>query len=236
MDFKLSIPSAIEFFSSLVHGADDFPLLEAAICIAQDEYPTLDTEQTLSAVDVMRVKLKARVPAHCDPLGKLRHLNYYFFDELGFAGNVNHYDDPSNSFVHRVIETRRGIPITLAVLWLELAKDIGLSASGINFPGHFLVKIDLPKPHEGQVIIDPFTGNSLSKEDISERLLPWLAQTDQVPPSAQVSDDVLGHFLEPSNSREIVIRMLNNLYEIYRRQYDSKRMQDVQARLSVLAV
>ena len=75
MDFNLSAPSAIDFFTSLVREGDDFPLLEAAISIAQDDYPNLDIEQTLSQIDHMRLKLKARIPKHCDHLGKLRILN-----------------------------------------------------------------------------------------------------------------------------------------------------------------
>ena len=235
MDFNLSVPSAVDFFASLVREGDDFPLLEAAISIAQDEYPLLDIEHTLSQVDHMRLKLKARIPKHCDHLGKLRILNMYFYDELGFAGNVNNYDDPQNSFIHCVISTRRGIPITLAVLWLELAKELGLKASGVSFPGHFLMKIDLPDPHEGQVVMDPFTGVSLSRDEIGERLVPWLTQSDQATIPGGVTDDTLAHFLESANSREIVARMLNNLFEIYRRQYDEKRMQNVQTRLDILS-
>jgi regulator of sirC expression with transglutaminase-like and TPR domain len=234
MDFNLSAPSAIDFFTSLVREGDDFPLLEAAISIAQDDYPNLDIEQTLSQIDHMRLKLKARIPKHCDHLGKLRILNIYFYDELGFAGNVNNYDDPQNSFIHCVLESRRGIPITLAVLWLELAGEVGLSASGVSFPGHFLMKIDLPDPHEGQVVMDPFTGVSLSRDEICERLIPWLTQSDQATIPGGVTDETLAHFLESANSREIVSRMLHNLFEIYRRQYDSKRMNSVQERLDIL--
>ncbi len=234
MDLNLSVPSAINFFTSLVREGEDFALLEAAISIAQDEFPQLDIEQTLSQVDHMRLKLQSRIPKHCDHLGKLRILNMYFYDELGFAGNVNNYDDPQNSFIHSVIATRRGIPITLAVLWLELAKEIGLRASGVNFPGHFLMKIDLPEPHEGQVVMDPFTGTSLSRDEIGERLVPWLTQSDQTFIPGGIADETLAHFLESANSKEIVTRMLNNLFEIYRRQYDSKRMQLVQSRLDVI--
>jgi regulator of sirC expression with transglutaminase-like and TPR domain len=182
----------------------------------------------------MRLKLKSRLQKQNDHLSKLRVLNMYFYDELGFAGNVNNYDDPQNSFIHRVIETRRGIPITLAVLWLELAKGIGLRASGISFPGHFLMKIELPDPHEGQVVMDPFTGASLSRDEIAERLIPWLTQSEQISIPGGVADETLAHFLESANSKEIVTRMLNNLYEIYRRQYDTKRIQGIQARLKIL--
>jgi len=123
----------------------------------------------------------------------------------------------------------------LAVLWLELAMEVGLKASGVNFPGHFLMKIDLPDPHEGQVVMDPFTGVSLSRDEIAERLIPWLSQSDEIRVPGGISDDTLTHFLESANSKEIVTRMLNNLKEIYRRRYDSKRIQAVEDRLKILS-
>ncbi len=234
MDFKLSVPSATEFFASLVRERDNFPILEAAISIAQDEYPSLDIEETIDQIENLRMKLKARIPKNCDQLSKLRILNIFFYDELGFAGNVNNYDDPQNSFIHCVLSSRRGIPITLAILWLELASEVGLNASGISFPGHFLMKIDLPDPNEGQVVMDPFSGVSLSRDEIAERLVPWLTQSDQIQIPGGVSDETLTHFLEPANSKEIVTRMLKNLLELYRRQYDTKRMQAVEHRLKIL--
>ena len=93
-----------------------------------------------------------------------------YFQDLAFAGNVNNYYDPDNSFIHILLHTRRGIPITLAVLWMELAQGLGLSVRGVGFPGHFLVKVNLPM---GQVVIDPIDGKSLSREELSERLEPY---------------------------------------------------------------
>ena len=76
---------------------------------------------------------------------RLRWLNRFFFQELGFAGNVNDYYDPDNSYLHRVLATRRGIPITLAVVYIELATQVGLTARGVSFPGHFLIKLKMPQ-------------------------------------------------------------------------------------------
>ena len=101
---------------------------------------------------------------------RLRLLNRFFFQELGFAGNVNDYYDAKNSYLHFVLQTRRGIPITLAVLYIELASQIGLHARGVSFPGHFLVKLRMP---QGEVVIDPFTGQSLSREELDELLVPY---------------------------------------------------------------
>ena len=100
---------------------------------------------------------------------RLRLLNRFFFQELGFAGNVNDYYDPRNSYVHAVLETRRGIPITLALLYVELATQIGLDAQGVSFPGHFLVTLRMP---QGDVVIDPFTGQSMSRDALDALLVP----------------------------------------------------------------
>jgi regulator of sirC expression with transglutaminase-like and TPR domain len=234
MDLKLTVPSSLEFFASLVAGDDDFPLLEAATAIAQDDFPSLSIEQTIDQVDQLKLKLRSRSSRHSDIIARLRTLNTFFYDQMGFAGNVNNYDDPHNSFIHFVLSTRKGIPITLAVLWLELAREIGLNASGVSFPGHFLMKVELSSPQDGQVVIDPFTGASLSKEDIAERLLPWLMPTQESYSAHSVSDETLAQYLEPANSRQMLNRMLRNLAEIYRRQNDVKRLDNVMRRMDIL--
>jgi regulator of sirC expression with transglutaminase-like and TPR domain len=193
----------------------------------------LDIQQVLDEVDVMSAKLKRRLMANAEPLDKLRELNHFFYEELRFAGNVNHYDDPHNSFIHMVLTKRLGIPISLAVLWLELGQSMGLRVHGVSFPGHFLVKLDLTYPQEGHVVLDPFSGESLSRDDLAERLIPWLHGAKPGRPQA-ISDDALAYHLEPASPRDIIARMLRNLQEIYRRQGDGERLQKVQARLAVL--
>ena len=232
MDYKLK-PSALDYFTTLVQSDDEFPLLETAISLAQDEFPALDIQQVLDEVDVMSAKLKRRILPKASPLDSLRELNHFFYDELRFAGNVNHYDDPNNSYLNMVLEKRLGIPITLAVLWLELGQSMGLRVHGVSFPGHFLVKLDLTYPQEGHVVLDPFSGESLSRDDLAERLIPWLHGAKPGRPQA-ISDDALSYHLEPASPRDIIARMLRNLQEIYRRQGDGERLQKVQARLAVL--
>lgn len=233
MDFKLEIPTTLEYFASLVQSDAHFPLLEAVVSLAQDEYPELDIQEVLDHVDQLSGRLKRRLPADAGALQKLRLLNQFFFDEHGFGGNLNNFYDPDNSYVHVVLRTRRGIPISLAVLWLELAQGIGLSAQGVGFPGHFLVKVRLPLPNEGQVVIDPFTGESLSKEDLSERLVPLHAESGLLR-EGHVSDELLKHYLRAATPREIVARMLRNLEEVYTSQQDPERLMLVRQRLMVL--
>jgi len=227
MTLSYSVPSSLEYFASLVQSDDHFPLLEAAASLAQDEYPELDMQQLLGDIDQMLARLKRRLPADAPSLQRLRTLNQFFFVDLGFAGNVNNYYDPENSYLNAVLRTRRGIPISLAVVWMELAQGLGLHARGIGFPGHFMVKVLLPK---GQVVLDPITGQSLSREELAERLEPYKRQSGLV----DDYDVPLGLYLQAATPRDIIARMLRNLKEVHRSQQDWQRLVAVQDRLIVL--
>jgi len=227
MTFSFQVPTALEYFESLVRSDDQFPLLEAAASLAQDEYPDLDVQQVLGDVDQLLARLRRRLPADAAPLARLRALNQFFFSDLNFGGNVNDYYDPDNSYLNAVLRTRRGIPISLAVLWMELAQGLGLQARGIGFPGHFMLKVTLPK---GQVVIDPFTGKSLSREELGERLEPYKRSNGLVGDF----DVPLGLYLQPASSREIIARMLRNLKEVHHAQEDWQRVISVEDRLIAL--
>jgi regulator of sirC expression with transglutaminase-like and TPR domain len=227
MNLSFEIPTPLAYFASLVQSDTDFPLLEAAISLAQDEYPELDVQHVLGEVDQLLARLKRRLPADASPMHKLRLLNQFFFIDLGFGGNINNYYDPDNSYISVILGTRRAIPISLAVLWIELAQGLGLAAQGVGFPGHFMVKVALPK---GQVVIDPVDGKSLSREQLSERLEPYQKRSGLV-------DDYevpLGLYLQASAPRDIIARMLRNLKEIHRAQQDWPRLLAVLDRLVVL--
>lgn len=225
MTLRYAVPTPLEYFSSLVQSDDGFPLLEAAASLAQDEYPGLDVQQVLDEVDQLLARLRRRLAPDAPPLQRLRVLNQFFYTDLGFGGNVNHYYDPENSYLSTVLHTRRGIPITLAVLWLELAQGAGLQVHGVAFPGHFLVKVLLPA---GQALLDPFTGHSLSREELDERLEPFQRA---VLPQEGVP---LGLYLQAAAPREIIARMLRNLKEVHQAQQDWQRLLAVQERLVLL--
>jgi len=227
MKLSLNVPTALEYFATLVQSDAEFPLLEAAISLAQDEYPNLDVGQVLAEVDELLARLKRRIAPDAGALQKLRAVNQFFFRDLSFAGNVNHFHDPDNSYVHVVLRTRRAIPISLAVVWLELAQGVGLAARGVGFPGHFMVKVNLP---EGQVVIDPLDGQSLSREDLAERLTPYRHSNHL----ADELDIPLGLYLQMAQPREIIARMLRNLKDIHTGQDDWLRLIAVQNRLIVL--
>ena len=219
-------PTPLEYFATLVADDASLPLLEAAVALAQDDDPGLDVQGVLAQIDALCERLRRRVPQDVAPLHKLRLLNRYFFQELGFAGNVNHYHDRANSMLPTVLQSRRGIPVSLAVLYIEFAAAVGIKAQGVSFPGHFLVKLQMPR---GEVVIDPFTGHSLSREDLEERLQPY--RRKQRLSEAEVP---LGLFLQACPAREVIARMLRNLKEIHRAACDWPRLAAVQQRLVLL--
>jgi regulator of sirC expression with transglutaminase-like and TPR domain len=231
MQLGFDVPTPLAYFALLVSSDQHFPLLEAAVAIAQDEYPELDVQQVLGEMDQLLARLKRRLPADSTPLAKLRILNQFFYHDLGFSGNINNYYDPDNSYLHAVLHTRRGIPISLAVLWLELAQGLNLNARGVAFPGHFMVKVNLPK---GQVVIDPFTGQSLSREDLHERLMPFKHLTELPESDKDEADIPLGLYLQSAKPRDIITRMLQNLKEVHKTAEDWQRMIPVQDRLIAL--
>ena len=184
-------------------------------------------QTVLSQVDQLQARVRRRVAADTGPVQKLRILNQFFFQDLGFGVNANNYFDPDNSFIHILLHTRRGIPITLAVLWMELAQGLGLSVRGVGFPGHFLVKVNLPM---GQVVIDPLDGKSLSREALAERLEPYRQRSGLI----DELETPLGLYLQTAPSREIIARVLRNLKEIHKSNSDWPRLLAVQERLIVL--
>ena len=227
MNLSFDRPTALEYFASLVESDGEFAMFEAAVSLAQDEYPELDVQTVLGEVDQLLARVRRRLAADTGPVQKLRVLNQFFFQDLGFGGNINDFYDPDNSFVHMLLQSRRGIPITLAVLWMELAQGLGLAVRGVGFPAHFLVKVNLPM---GQVVIDPLTGKSMSREELAERLEPYRKRSGLV----DELETPLGLYLQTAPAREIIARMLRNLKEIHKSQNDWQRLLAVQERLVIL--
>ncbi len=215
----------LDFFSTLVAEDDSLPLTEAALSLAQDAYPDLDMQAVLAELDALAVRFRRRVRADLDERRKVDALNDFFFRELGFACNHNDYYDPDNSYLNAVLKRRRGIPISLAVLYLELAGQLGLRVRGVSFPGHFLLRATL---EDGDAVIDPTTGRSLSESDLVEMLEPYVAH-----PEATMAS-TLRALLQPATSREVLARMLNNLKAIYLQTERWQRLLAVQQRLVVL--
>lgn len=225
-------PTPLDYFASLVRSDEDLPLLEAAASIAQDEEPALDVEQVLADVERLLRRVRSRLAPDADDLTRLAVLTQVFYKDLGFGLNANDYYAAENSYLQEVLRTRRGIPISLAVIWLELAQGLDLQAQGISFPGHFLVKIALDA---GLVVMDPVNGQSLGLDTLAERLAPYRDQADRhAAADLDEGETPLGLYLQACPPRDLLARMLRNLKEIFRSQEDWPRMLAVMERLVIL--
>jgi regulator of sirC expression with transglutaminase-like and TPR domain len=136
------------------------------------------------------------------------------FGFLGFRGNENDYHDPRNSLIPDVIERRLGIPITLALVYCEIARRAGVVARGVGFPGHFLVRVDAAGSDDAPVAVDPFFGGRRLDTEALQRLL------ERTAPSKSLSS---AEHLAPVGARTMLVRMLINLKWVYATRGDFAR-------------
>jgi regulator of sirC expression with transglutaminase-like and TPR domain len=180
-------------------------LAGAALAIARVEYPSLDAAPYLQRLERMGEAAEGRLQRQTSAglPGQIATLNAYLFEELGFSGNTDRYDDPRNSFLNEVLDRRLGIPISLAVVYLEIGRRGGLRLEGVNFPGHFLVRA--PDAAE-DLIVDPFhAGALLSEVDCRHLLREYVGDETAF-------DRAL---LATATRQHIVVRMLVNLKRLY---------------------
>jgi regulator of sirC expression with transglutaminase-like and TPR domain len=196
-----------ERFMQIVAGPDEeINLAEAALLIASEEYSNLDIPAYLALLDEMAGTLKHRLRPDISPADTIVALNRYLFDELGFTGNAADYYDPRNSFLNEVLDRKRGIPITLAIVYIEIGRRVGLPLQGISFPAHFLVKCKLRR---GTVVLDPYAkGTSLSFDDIKQRV-------KSLRHGAEPPRSVVASMLAAASNKDILVRLLRNLKGIY---------------------
>ena len=183
-------------------------LATAALAIARVEYPALETAPYLDMLDMLGEQAARRVGRPAPPAAQdaIRAFNEFFYDELGFSGNRDRYDDPRNSFLNEVLTRRTGIPISLAVAYLEVSRRAGLRIAGVNFPGHFLMRAREASSSDDILIVDPFhAGAVLSELDCRELLRQHVGDETAF-------DRAL---LEPATRTHIVVRMLVNLKRLY---------------------
>ena len=180
---------------------EDLAMDRAALYLAGEEYPDLDVDAHLGSLDSFAEEVNAALSGQPDPAEQGLELGRYLFQVRGFRGNSDDYYSPDNSFLNRVLETKAGIPITLSLLFLEVARRIGLRCRGVGLPGHFLVGL------EGQdLYLDPFNSGQLLTgqgcrdlvHDLFGDRMAW-------------NDD----FLTPCTKYDFLFRMLNNLRVIY---------------------
>jgi regulator of sirC expression with transglutaminase-like and TPR domain len=200
-----------------------------ALLIARVEFPHIDAGRYLDRLDALGREARSRVeaatrvdlpPAHVDPehYARIMALNDYLFGELHYLGNDAHYEDPRNSCLNEVLDRRTGIPITLALLYIEVARRAGVHVEGVNFPGHFLLRCPARRgaAYAEDLIIDAYHGGALlSRDDLLRRY----ARSDE--------DDDAPRLLAPATKPQILARMLLNLKRIYMKMHSFPQARDI---------
>ena len=213
-------PGLIRFTE--VVAREDFPLDYAALLIGAWDFPERDVDIYREQLDSIASFAAPEVTRAVGGIGRARAISDCLFERLGFCGNTDDYYDPRNSFLADVLDRRTGIPISLSVLYLEVARRVGVLAQGVNFPGHFLVRVAI---EDAWLFLDPFaSGRTLTPADL-EALLKKTTTPDAVLEPAVIA---------AASKRQILSRMLVNLAGIYGRHGDLVRSLDVLERLAVL--
>jgi regulator of sirC expression with transglutaminase-like and TPR domain len=219
----LRVDPELALFSHMVARSEqDIDLGQAALLIARTEYADLDISRYLAVFDSLGEDAKVELEKRGgDPVDRFIR---WMFDDVGFQGNAVDYYDPRNNYLNDVIERRKGIPISLAVVILEVGRRAGIALAGVSFPGHFLLRTP-PSSAEGRpVVIDPFDGQRLGRGEL--RALHARAVGEERDPEPAL--------LAPATKRQILVRMLNNLRGIYGTRGDKVRLRGVLERMSVL--
>lgn len=191
-------------------------LASAALLFARDAYPHLEMPAYLARLEGMAERVDRL--AGRTPLERLSAIRRVVCEESEFRGNAGDYFDPKNSYLNEVMDRRRGIPISLSAIWLDIAHNLRFPMVGVNFPGHFLIRYEA---RTGPIYLDAFAGGEvLSPDDLRERLCGSIRPPAGVPPE----------FLATAGTKAILMRMLNNLLGIYLQQRDWPCVEPILAR------
>jgi regulator of sirC expression with transglutaminase-like and TPR domain len=223
-------------FAELLEREDgSIELARACLQIAEDAYPGLDVDGYVGEIERFAKRLRTRLAPGTSTEDRIIALNEFLFGDLGFSGNADNYYDPRNSYLNEVIDRRKGIPITLAVLYLEIGRRIELPLQGVSFPGHFLVRLPM---RGGTLVLDPFSGGvPQSEAELRERLKRVIPREAMRGNAGGVSaaDLPLDPFLEPASNRQILARLLRNLKGVYREKDKPEHLLAVLNRMIVVA-
>ena len=216
-----------ERFARIVNDPEEqLDLAEAALLIAKEERPDLDIEAYLRRLDELAAAVRGRLSDSPTVDDIILNLNIQLYREEGLRGDTSTYYDPANSFLNEVLDRKTGIPITISVIYIEVARRLGLPLVGVGFPGHFLVKYVGP---DGEKVLDPFLGGiELDQQQLTAKLQtmygeynPYIAMIPQL--------------LSAASKKEILIRMLRNLKGVYLQKNDFQRGLSVIDRILLIA-
>jgi regulator of sirC expression with transglutaminase-like and TPR domain len=205
------LPSPTSLATDLQAHADTpgTDLAPGALRIATIEYPRLDSSHYVERLDELgagALERVARVAGADGPVhARIEAISGFLYGERGFRGNRNRYSDVRNSCLNQVLELRTGIPITLAVVYMEVARRAGVRTEGINFPGHFLIRAYQDADAELGLVVDPYhDGTILTEQDCRDLLARHGEEMAFTP-----------ELLSPATKRQVLVRMLVNLKRLY---------------------
>ena len=199
----------------------EIDLAEAALVIAAEDQPGLDPDLWLARLNELAARLRPRLEGVRDELDRLGILSGFLASEVGLQGNQGDYYDPRNSYLNEVLDRGLGIPITLALVFMEVGRRVGIPLDGVGFPGHFLLRHSL----HPQIVLDPFHGGRVLTQDDCREILERLSG------GSMPFDPRL---LRPAGPRQILARMLNNLRGIHLHRDDLERTLAALDRLLIL--
>ena len=209
---KLAFAPKAEFAAILTSDDSAIDLIRAALCIAGEHQPAFDPENSYRLLSKLAERAHRQIDTEQDLTEIATKLCQLLYRQVGFSGDSKDYYNPDNSYLNRVLETRRGIPISLALVYISVGEALGLCIEGVGFPGHFLLKLSAgktaaqaPGQQADSVIIDPFAGQVLSTADCKDLLAVSSGNTLPFKPE----------FLNSIGKRDVLRRMLGNLKTIY---------------------
>jgi regulator of sirC expression with transglutaminase-like and TPR domain len=226
----VSHATALAAFAKVIASdEDEIDLGQAALTIAADHYPCLDISAYGRKLDAMAQEAREHIQGARSPESIIAALNAYLFEEQGFRGNAQDYYNPANSFLNEVLDTRRGLPITLSIVYIALAQRLGLPISGVGLPLHFIVRYEAPVAYafpSSAILIDPFHGGEiLTPQTCQERIERILGRPIEFDPA----------YLQPTPNRLILYRLLNNLKQGYLQREEPERAGRVVEQMLVVA-
>jgi regulator of sirC expression with transglutaminase-like and TPR domain len=194
-----------------VSTGEPFDVVEAALLVAAEEYPDLDIEKQSRRLDILGGEAARRLAGLTNPFARVDMLRAFLFEDLGFRGNADNYDDPKNSYLNEVLDRRLGIPLTLSLVYMEVGLRAGLDVRGIALPGHFIVRVD---DRDRTILVDPFHGGEvITEEDCRELVVRTTGR------ASLYRRDILAG----ATQRQMLGRILLNLKRIHLSQGDYPR-------------
>ncbi len=217
---KIQFDTLLEDLKLWIHTADE-NLFDGAILVARYQYPELDKEKISAFIAQIKKDIWLELNENLTALEQVNIINHIFFTKYGFSGNTTNYHAPQNSYINCVIESKKGNPLALSILYLLVAQSLGLPVYGVNLPEHFILTyLEVREGEEGNTgkilfYINPFSkGSVFGKSDIDQFI-------------KKLNLDPQNSYYKPCTNREMIVRMLRNLTFSYQKLGDTEKVEEL---------